>query len=112
MSLYVKQNEVKKLEVRGPDMDPLSMFRYKEKKFGLGWKNRSAFFSPSQRKERWEKFFPIIIFIIITQVQSLGQVDPLEKRTATHSNILAWRIPWTEEPGGLQSIGLQRVGHN
>ena len=40
-----------------------------------------------------------------TQVQSLGQEDPLEKRMATHSNILTWRIPWTEEPGGLQSIG-------
>lgn len=55
LSLCVRQNEVKKLEVRGPDMDPLSMFRYKEMKFGLGWKNRSAFFSPSQRKERWER---------------------------------------------------------
>ena len=47
-----------------------------------------------------------------TQVQSLGQEDPLDKRTATHSNILAWRIPWTEEPGGLQSMESQRVGHN
>ena len=46
------------------------------------------------------------------QVQSLGQEDPLEEGMATHSNILAWRIPWTEEPGGLQSIGLQRVEHN
>ena len=44
-----------------------------------------------------------------TQVQSLGQKDPLEKEIATHSSILAWRIPWTEEPGRLQSIGLQRV---
>jgi len=47
-----------------------------------------------------------------TWVQSLGQEDPLEKEMATHSSILAWRIPWTEEPGGLQSIGSQRVGHN
>ena len=47
-----------------------------------------------------------------TQVQSLGQEDPLEKGMATHSNILAWRIPWTEEPGGLQSTGSQRVGHH
>ena len=47
-----------------------------------------------------------------TQVQSLGREDPLEKRMATHSSILAWRIPWTEEPGGLQSIGSQRVGHD
>ena len=47
-----------------------------------------------------------------TQVQSLGQEDPLEKDMATHSRILAWEIPWTEGPGGLQSMGLQRVGHN
>ena len=43
-------------------------------------------------------------------VWSLGQADPLEKETATHSGILAWDIPWTEEPGGLQSMGSQRVG--
>ena len=47
-----------------------------------------------------------------TQVQSLGQGDSLERGMATHSNILAWRIPWTEEPGRLQSMGLQRVGHD
>jgi len=47
-----------------------------------------------------------------TQVPSLGQEDPLEKEMITHSSILAWRIPWTEEPGGLQSTGLQRVGHD
>ena len=47
-----------------------------------------------------------------TQVQSLGWEDPLEKGTATHSSILAWRIPWTEEPGGLQSMGWQRVGQD
>ena len=46
------------------------------------------------------------------QVRSLGQEDPLEKEIATHSSILAWRIPWTEEPDELQSMGLQRVGHN
>ena len=45
-----------------------------------------------------------------TWVQSLGWKDPLEKGTATHSSILAWKIPWTEEPGRLQSMGLQRVG--
>ena len=45
-----------------------------------------------------------------TQVQSLGQEDSLEKEMATHSSTLAWRIPWTEEPGKLQSTGLQRVG--
>ena len=46
------------------------------------------------------------------QVQSLGQENPLEEGTATHSNILAWRIPWTEEPGGLQSMGSQRVRYD
>ena len=45
------------------------------------------------------------------QVQSLGREDPMEKDVATFSSILAWRIPWTEEPGGLQFIGSQRVGH-
>ena len=45
-----------------------------------------------------------------TWVQSLGWEDPLEKEMATHSSILAWRIPWTEEPGRLQSTGSQRVG--
>ena len=43
-----------------------------------------------------------------TQAQSLGPEDPLEKGTATHSSILAWRIPWTEEPGGLQSMGVPK----
>ena len=47
-----------------------------------------------------------------TQVQALGGEDPLEKGMATHFSILAWRIPWTEEPGSLQSVGLQRVGHD
>ena len=47
-----------------------------------------------------------------TQVQSLGREDPLEKEMATHSSTLAWRIPWKKEPGGLQSMGSQRVGHD
>ena len=47
-----------------------------------------------------------------TQVQSLGQEDPLEKEMATHSRILAWEIPWTKELGRLQSMGLQRAGHD
>ena len=47
-----------------------------------------------------------------TWVQSLGQEDPLEMEMATHSSILAWEITWTEEPGGLQSVGLQRLGHD
>ena len=47
-----------------------------------------------------------------TWVQSLGREDPLEEEMATCSNILAWKIPWTEDPGGLQFMGLQRVGHS
>ena len=47
-----------------------------------------------------------------TRVRSLGGEDPLQKGMATHSRILAWRIPWTEEPGGLQSTGLRRAGHD
>ena len=47
-----------------------------------------------------------------TLVRSLGQEDPLEKEMATHSSTLAWKISWTEEPGRLQSMGSQRVGHN
>ena len=47
-----------------------------------------------------------------TQVQSLGQEDPLEKEMATHSSILAWEIPWMEETGGLSSMGSQRVRHD
>ena len=47
-----------------------------------------------------------------TQVRSLGWEDPLEKEMATHSSILAWKIPWSEEPDRLKSMGSQRVGHN
>ena len=47
-----------------------------------------------------------------TWVQSLGQEEPLEKEMTTHCSVLAWRIPWTEEPGGPQSMGLPRVGHD
>ena len=47
-----------------------------------------------------------------TRVPSLGREAPLEKRTATHTGILAWRNPWTVEPGGLQPMGLQRLGHH
>ena len=46
------------------------------------------------------------------RVRSLSWEDPLEKEKATHSSILAWKVPWTEEPGGLQSMGSQRVAHN
>ena len=47
-----------------------------------------------------------------TQVRSLGLEDPLEEDMAAHSSVLAWRVPWTEEPGGLESRGSQRVGHD
>ena len=46
------------------------------------------------------------------RIQSLGQEDTLEQGMATHSSIVAWKIPWTEEPGGLQSMGLQRIGQD
>ena len=59
--------------------------------------------------QRWWKHMPTVQE---TQVWSLGWEDPLEKEMATHSSILAWKIPWTEEPGRLQSMGLQRVGHD
>ena len=58
------------------------------------------------------KNLPAIQDLQETQVQSLGQEDPLEEDIATHFSILAWRIPWTDEPSGLQSIGWQRVRHN
>ena len=54
----------------------------------------------------------VMTVILITWVQSLDWEDPLEKEMATHSSTLAWKIPLMEEPGGLQSTGSQRVGHN
>ena len=68
-----------------------------------GWVNRASLVA-----ERLKHLPPMRE----TQVRSLGWEDPLEKEMATHSSILAWRIPWTEEPGRLQSTGLQRVGHD
>jgi len=67
----------------------------------LGFPSGSAVKDPPAMQELQE-----------TQVHTLGGEDPLEEGVATHSNILAWRIPWTEEPGRLQSIASQRVGHN
>ena len=64
----------------------------------MGFSSGSAVKNPPARQE--------------TRVQSLGWGDPLEKEMAPHSSILAWKIPWTEEPGGLQSIGSQRVALN
>ena len=61
---------------------------------------------------QWVKNLPAMLETQETQVQSLGWEDALEKGMATHSSTLASRIPWTEEPGGLQSMGSQRVGHN
>ena len=61
---------------------------------------------------QWVKNLPARQEMQETQVQSLGWEDPLEEEMATHPSSLAWRIPWTEEPGGLQSMGLQRVGHD
>ena len=58
---------------------------------------------------QWVENLPALQETQETRVQSLGQEDPLEEGMTTHSSILAWRISWTEEPGGLQSIGLHRV---
>ena len=66
--------------------------------FTLGFPGGSVVKNPPAKQERW--------------VWSLGQEDPLEKEIETHSSILAWEIPWTEKPGGLQSMGSQRVGNN
>ena len=66
----------------------------------MGFPSGSAVKNPSAMQELQE-----------TQVWSLDWEDPLQKGMATHSSILAWRIPWTEEPGGLQSTGSQRVRH-
>ena len=57
-------------------------------------------------------YLPEFAQIHVHWVQSLGGEDPLEMEMASHSNILVWRIPWTEEPRGLQTVGLQRVGHD
>ena len=58
------------------------------------------------------KHLPVKAEDIREGVQTLGQEDSLEEGMTTHSSILAWRIPWTEKPGGLQSMGSQRAGHN
>ena len=58
---------------------------------------------------RWQR---ILLSMQNMQVRSLGQEDPLEEGMATHSSILAWRIPWTDKPGRLQSLGSHRVGHD
>ena len=61
---------------------------------------------------QWVKNPPAVQETQEAQVHSLGWEDPLEEKMATHSSILAWKIPWTEEPGELQSKGLQRVEHD
>ena len=61
---------------------------------------------------QWVKNLPAVQETLEIQIQSLGQEDPLEGEMATHSSILAWEIPWTEGPGGLQSMGSQKVRHN
>ena len=60
----------------------------------------------------WASLVAQMVKKLTTIAGYLGWEDPLEEGMPTHSSILAWRIPWTEEPGGLQSMGLQRVGHN
>ena len=74
------------------------MKKQKKKRGGVGFPVSSVVKNPPEMQEMC--------------VQSLGQEDPLEKAMSTHSSILAWRIPWTEKPAGLQSMGLQRVRHD
>ena len=73
-------------------------------------------FSPSERLPRWfsgkKKICLPIQEMQETRIQSLGGEDPLEEETATHSSILVWKPPWTQEPGGLQPMGFQRVGRD
>ena len=83
---------------RPRDQTQASCIAGRSKPLILGFPSGSAVKNPSAMQEMW--------------IQSLGQEDPLEEGMATHSSILAWRIPWTLEPGRLQSIGLQRVGHD
>ena len=64
------------------------------------------------RWNQWQRTHLLVEETKETWVRSLGWEDPLEERMATHSRIFVWRIPWTEEPGGLQSLGSQRVGHD
>ena len=70
----------------------------------------------SHRKTNWASLVAQMVKNLparqATQVRSLVEEDPLEKEMATHSSILAWRIPWTEAPSRLQSMGLQSIGHN
>ena len=61
---------------------------------------------------QWVKNLPAMQETEEMGVRSLGQEDPLEESLATHSNILAWRIPWTKKPGSVQSMGSRKVGHN
>ena len=82
------------------------------------WRDRTHRWKQHRVSEcmKGEKKIPGVVLSSMSEwetwVRSLGQEGPLEKEVATHSNILAWRIPWTEESGGLQSMGLQRVGHD
>ena len=98
--------------------------------FTEGWDARRAFTGaevlanlPTRISNSESQKFRVLITLLFqrlkllppmreTRVQSLGWEDPLEKEMVTHSSILAWRIPWREEPGGLQSMGSQIVGHN
>ena len=73
------------------------------------WKNQLTFSKKGFPVVQMVKHLPAVREI---QVRSLGWEDPLEKEMATHSSTHAWKIPWTEEPGGLQSMVSQRVGHD
>ena len=77
--------------------------------FELEWKKKYTYINGASLVAQMVKNLPAVWE---TQVGSLGQEDPLEEGMATQSSILPWRIPWTQEPGGLQSMGSQRVRHD
>ena len=77
-----------------------------------GGKNYVLILRRASQGAQWVKNLPAVQKTQEMQVQSLGWEDPPEQGMATHSSILAWRIPWTEEPDGLQSIGLQKAKHD
>ena len=92
--------------------DPSALSNCKVKKLSRGLMLPRCIPSGASLMAQWVKNPPAMQETQKMWVQSLDQKDPLEKEMATHSSILAWEIPWTEEPGRLQSMELQRVGHN
>ena len=90
----------------------LYVFDFMGRVFQEYWESFRFFGSFFGKSHIFFILFSLFIKSVETRVQSLGGEDPVEKGMATHSNILAWRIPWTEKPGGIQYTRSQRVGHD